>query len=183
MEKCFNELYYSQTLTHWKKSTKRSINANEGKVYARCATSHLVPKNIIGAAMKETISNKVFLRRTMPQYSSLLNKLTVWYDLCLFYAPIALGKGKEAQKVPVFLLVCRAYLHDQTFMQKAGAFQSRSWARIAYCCSWYESAWENIPEIQTMPMTLALGAGLPNLNATQAHGLLILIVWPILIKD
>ncbi len=117
------------------------------------------------AAMKKLSSNKVF-GGEHAQYShySEANKCDMTF--AIFLPPIALGEGKEAQKVPVLYWLSGLTCNDQNFMQKAGAFRAAAELGIAIVAPDTSPRGENVPDDPDNAYDFGLGAGF-YLNATQ----------------
>jgi S-formylglutathione hydrolase len=118
------------------------------------------------AAMKKLSSNKV-LGGEHAQYSHYSDANKCDMTFAIFLPPIALGKGKEAQRVPVLYWLSGLTCNDQNFMQKAGAFRAAAELGIAIVAPDTSPRGEDVPDDLDGAFDLGLGAGF-YLNATQA---------------
>lgn len=115
--------------------------------------------------MKKLSSNRVF-GGEHAQYIHYSEANQCDMTFAIFLPPIALGKGKEAQKVPVLYWLSGLTCNDQNFMQKAGAFRAAAELGIAIVAPDTSPRGENVPDDPDKAYDFGLGAGF-YLNATQ----------------
>lgn len=116
--------------------------------------------------MKKLSSTKVF-GGEHAQYSHYSNANKCEMNFAIFLPPIALGKGKEAQRVPVLYWLSGLTCNEENFMQKAGAFRAAAELGIAIVAPDTSPRGEDVPDDPNKAYDFGLGAGF-YINATQA---------------